>query len=434
MNAATLRRPAILAGGLALAAVTATAPFAAAGDEEPTGPHNEQVALVNETGAQPGDGTKSHINGTAQVTSYNGGYVVFSTDAALVPWDDNDTDDVYLRSRPDGVTVLVSGKGQTVGNDASFEPTISDDGRFVAYSTFSTNLAKKTGSEAVDVVVRDMQGQKTVLVSQSTAGKAGKRNSFFPVISGNGRHVSFQTFSQLGKKDQDRKEDVYVRDLKKATTRQASLLPGASSDVRGSVLNGDISDNGRRVTFGNAEMLWMRDMKAGRTIRFHHEPTSAPCQPFPDLASAGRPVISGDGKYAAFSTCAADLAGDGADFTDIFRIDLATGEIERLTEGNGHSYLPSLSRDGRYLGFGSEASDLVEGDDEGQPDAFRMDLATGEVLRASQGPDGAGGNSLNATTGAAISGDGHSLVYPSYSQNLVAGDISDWEEVFFWHD
>ena len=180
------------------------------------------------------------------------------------------------------------------------------------------------------------------------------------MISGNGRHVSFQTFSRFGRKDQDKKEDVYVRNLKAGTTRQASLLPGPGGDVRGGVLNGDISDDGRLVTFGDAENLWVRDMKAGETTRFHHEPASAPCQPFP-IASAGRPVISGNGEYVAFSTCAADLVGEDAEFTDIFRIELATGEIERLTEGNGFSYLPSLSRDGRYLGLGSEASDLVDG-------------------------------------------------------------------------
>lgn len=433
MNAATLRRPAILAGGLALAAVTATAPLAAAGGDEPTGPHNEQVTLADGTDAQPGDGFKSHINGTAQVASYDGTHVVFSTAAPLVPWDDNATDDVYLRSLTDGVTILVSGTDSKVGNDASYEPTISDDGRYVAYSTFATNLARKTGSEAVDVVVRDMQGTRTELVSRRTDGKPGRRNSFFPVISGNGRHVSFQTFSRLGKKDQDRKEDVYVRNLKADTTRQASLLPGPGGDVRGGVLNGDISDDGRLVTFGDAENLWLRDMKAGETIRFHHEPESAPCQPFP-MASAGRPVISGNGEYVAFSTCAADLAGDDAEVTDIFRVAVATGEIERLTEGNGFSYLPSLSRDGRHLGFGSEADDLVDGDDEGQPDAFRLDVETGEVLRASEGPDGSGGNSLSATSAAAISGDGHSLVYQSYAQNLVAGDESDWQEVFAWHD
>ena len=432
MDATTLRHPAVVAAGLALAAVTATAPFAAAGDTGPSTPHNEQVALVIGTNAQPAK-TKSKINGTAQVASYTGSRVAFSTVAALVPWDDNGTEDVYLRSRSDGVTILVSGTGRQPGNDASFEPTISDNGRYVAYSTFATNLARGTRGEAVDVVVRDMQARRSVLVSQTTAGRPGTRNSFFPVISGNGRHVSFQTFSQLGRKDRDRKEDVYVRALQRGTTRQVSLLPGLGGDVRGSVLNGDISDDGRLVTFGNAEMLWVRDVRAGETIRFHHEPASAPCQPFP-MGSAGRPAISGNGEYVAFSSCAADLAGRTAEATDIFRIELATGEIERVTAGNGHSYHPSLSRSGRHLGLGSEASDLVAGDDEGQPDAFRIDLATGEALRASQAPDGVGGDSLSATSGAALSGDGHTLVYPSYSQNLVADDESSYEEVFAWHD
>ncbi len=431
MNATTLARPASLAVGLALAAVTATAPFATAGETDPTGPSNEQVALVNETNAQPAE-TKSRINGTAQVASYSGSYVVFSTDAALVAWDDNGTDDVYLRSRPDGLTILVSGKGQKPGNDASFEPTISDNGRWVAYSTFATNLAKGTSGEAVDVVVRDMQSDKHVLVSQTTAGKPGTKNSFFPVISGNGRHVSFQTFSRLGVKDQDKKEDVYVRNVKAATTKQVSLLPGGSRDVRGSVLNGDVSDNGRLVTFGNAEMLWVRDMKAGETTRFHQEPKSAPCQPFP-MGSSGRPAISGNGEYVAFSSCAADLPGSG-EVTELYRVALATGEIERVTTGNGHSYLPSLSRSGRYLGLGSDASNLVVGDDEGQEDAFRIDLVTGEILRASQGPDGVGGDSLSASDGVAISGNGHLLVYPSYAQNLVAGDESNYQEIFAWHD
>ena len=409
---------------LSLAALAATFPAHAA-----SAPHNEQVALVNETGAQPQE-TKSHVNGTAQVTTGNGGLVVFSTDAALVPWDDNGTEDVYLRSRSDSTTVLVSGKRGRAGNDASFEPTISADGRYVAYTTAATDLARRTGGEALDVVVRDMQSEQTRLVSQSTSETPGTRNSFFPVISGNGRHVSFQTFSRLGTKDRDRAEDVYVRDLVAGTTRQVSLLPGAGRDVRVGVLNGDVSDTGRWITFGNSEMLWVRDMKAGRTLRFHHEPATAPCNDGA-AGSAGRPVVSGDGRYLAFSSCSTDLVGDRG-IAQIFRVERATGEIAQVTKGDGHSYLPSLSRTGRYLGFGSEATDLVAGDDEGMPDAFRADLGNGEVLRASEGPVGAGGNSWSATVGAAISGDGQHLVYQSYADNLVAGDESDYEEVFLW--
>ncbi len=424
-------RPAMVAGGLALAAVAALAPQATAGD---LAPRNEQVALVNETNAQPE--AKSKLNGTAQVVSYDGTSVVFSTDAALVPWDTNGTDDVYLRN--DGITILVSGKpsGDTMkaGNDASFEPTISDDGRFIAFTTWATNLAKgkDTNGHTLDVVVKDMQTSAITRVSQSTAGFQRDKNSFFPVISGNGRYVSFQTFGVFSKKEDDNKEDVYVRDLKKGTTRQVSLLPGPGGDVRGPVLNGDISDNGRFVTFGNDQMLWVRDMVANETVRFWHEPINAPCQPFP-MGSSGRPVISGNGKYAAWSSCAADLPGTH-ESTNVYRISLETGDIELLVDGDGHSYLPSPSRTGRYLGFGSEATDLVTGDDEGMPDAFRLDTTTDEVLRASQGVDGTGGNSWNATTAAAISGDGHSLAYTSYSSNLVPDDAFDLEEAIVWRD
>lgn len=432
-----IRRPALALSGLAvlaaLVAVAAMAPAAFAADDGDPTPGNHQVALVNETDAQPMN-AKSHINGTANVTTYDGSQVAFSTDAALVPWDTNETDDVYLRV--DGITVLVSGKpnGETMkpGNDASFEPTVSGDGRYIAFTTLATNLAKgkDTNGHTLDVVVKDMQTSAITRVSQSTPGFQRDKNSFFPVISGNGRFVSFQTFGSFSVKDDDSKEDVYVRDVKKGTTRQVSLLPGSNRDVRGSVLNGDVSDSGRFVTFGNDQMLWVRDLVDNTTVRFWHEEISAPCQPFP-IGSSGRPVLSGDGKYAAWSSCSADLPG-GHDQTNIYRTSLETGEIELLVEGNGHSYLPSLSRSGAYLGFGSEASDLVEGDDEGQPDAFRLDVATGTVDRASQNADGDGGNNWSATTAAAISGDGHVVAYTTYSDNLVAGDLYDYEEVLTW--
>ena len=101
-------------------------------------------------------------------------------------------------------------------------------------------------------------------------------------------------------------------------------------------------------------------------------------------------------------------------------------------QGNGHSFLPSLSRSGRFVGFGSEASNLVAGDDEGQTDAFVADMVAGTVVRASQTAGGVGANNVSASTAAAISADGQSLVYTSYADNLVAGDRFDEEEAFVW--
>ena len=251
-----LRRSAA-AAGLALAALATTGP-AYAGIPA----HNEQVVLINETNAQVD--AKSAISGTGQVASYDGRFVVFSTTAPLVAIDTNATDDVYLRDTTDGITILVSQKGGQPGNDASFEPTISDDGRYVAYTTWATNLFKDQNGITLDVAVKDLFTDKTRLVSAATSGKQFKKNSFSPVISGDGSRVSFQSFAPFGGKDQDKREDVYVRDVAHQWTRQVSLTP-LGTDVKPSILNGDISDDGNLVTFGEANDLWVRNVNKGTT-------------------------------------------------------------------------------------------------------------------------------------------------------------------------
>lgn len=421
-----LRTPAV-AAGLALAAtagLVATA-YAAA-------PHNEQVVLVNETNAQAD--AKSMINGTAQVSSADGRFVVFSTAASLVPQDTNDLDDVYLRDTGDGITILVSAKGTRPGNDYSIEPTISGDGRWVAFTTYATNLFKDRNGSTLDVVVKDMQTGRIRLVSADTDGRQYRRNSFFPVISGNGHRVAFQTFAPFGRLDGDKREDVYVHDIAKGWTRQASLT-ARGHDISRSLADGDISDDGRLVTFGNDTDLWVRNLATGQTTRFWHEPAQAPCSGLP-AGSAGRPVISGNGKYVAFSTCSTKMPGADGEFVQVYRMRLSDRSVRLVSQtghgpANDHSYLPSLSTTGRYVGFGSDATDLAP-DTSVDPDAFVADLATGTITRASQSPDGDESNNWSASTAAAISGDGQTLVYESYATNLVADDKYDWEEVFVW--
>ena len=215
-------------------------------------------------------------------------------------------------------------------------------------------------------------------------------------------------------------------------THQASVTPNGK-DISGPLGNGDISADGNLVVFGYNQDLWVHDVATNTTTKFWHERKSPPCQPFP-AGSAGRPVISGNGRYAAFSSCAVTLPGEDGEYSDIYRVRLATGRVTRMSpEGNAHSYLPSLSTSGRYLGFSSDASNLVPGDDEGKADAFVLDTRTGTLIRASEGPDGAGGDNESAINDNAISGDGHTLVYVSYAENLVPGDDVHERKVFAWH-
>ena len=421
-----------LATGLALAALT-TAGLIAAPAYAATTPHNEQVVLHNGTDAQAD--AKSAISGTGQVASYDGRFVVFSTAARLVPQDHNGLDDVYLRDTVDGITILVSQKGGTAGNDYSVEPTISNDGRYVAFTTFATSLFADTNGGVLDVVVKDLFTGRIRLASVGPDGRQKRQNSFAAVISGNGRRVAFQTFAAFGKKDGDKREDVYLRDLSHHWTRQMSVTP-KGADVKPSVLVGDVSDSGGLVTFGDANDLWVRSVATGTTTRFWHEPDSPPCQGFP-VGSAGRPVISGNGKYVAFSSCATKIPGSDGQHGQVYRMDLATRQITLVTTngtaaGDADSFLPSLSRSGRYVGFGSDATNLAGIDSGTNPDAFVADVGDGSIRRASQDAGGAESNSWSASTAAAISGDGHTLVYESYATNLVPQDAFDWEEVFAW--
>jgi Tol biopolymer transport system component len=409
---------------------TTTTTEASAAESEPTGPYNEHVAVTDESQEQLD--FSSYLAGSGQATSHDGSYVVFETAAPLVPWDDNEVEDVYLRDFSSDVTVLVSSRNGEIGNDVSSEPTISADGRYIAFTTWATNLTKSdTNGSTLDVVVKDMQTDRITPASVTSSGKQKDGGSTTPVISDDGSSVSFQSFARLARTDGDRREDVYVRDLDVRRTYHVSRLPNGK-DVRQHVGNGDISGTGDVVVFGDANNLWWRDVPEGRTIRFWHEPSEPPCQPNP-IGSAGRPAISADGRYAAFSSCALDLPKEDGHHADIYRIHLRTGAISRVhRNGDADSYLPSLSRTGRYVGFASDAGDLVPGDTTGMPDAFLADTKTGTVTRASQAPDGSDGDSWSATTDITISGDGQTLVYTSYAHNLIPGDVYDKPEVVAW--
>ena len=424
------RRTAFTLAGLATLTLTAAAVGPATAAVTDGSPTNYRVVLENETGAQPQ--VNSYGSGSGQTATHDGRTVVFATWAALVPSDINDTIDVYMRDLSSDTTILVSARNGKPGNDISSEPTISADGRYVAFTTWADNLtAEDTNGHTLDVVVKDMQRDKIVLASVTNRGKQKAGNSQAPTISDDGRSVSFQSAAHLGRLDKDRDEDVYVRDLDAAVTRQASLSP-AGKDIAGPLLNGDISADGSRVVFGFNENLYVRHVDSSTTERFWHEGDKPSCDHHGG-GTAGRPVISGDGRFAAFSSCTTALPGEDGEFTDIYRMNLRTRKVTRThPAGNGDSYLPSLSYTGRYLGFGSEASNLVDGDDEQREDGFHLDMRTGVLTRVSEGPDGAGGDERSATMDAAISGDGRTLVYVTYATNLVAGDTARFTEVLAW--
>ena len=138
------------------------------------------------------------------------------------------------------------------------------------------------------------------------------------------------------------------------------------------------------------------------------------------------------------SDLASDLvAGDNNSQADIFVRDRTNRIIERVSissdadEGNGPSYSPSISADGRYVAFTSWSSNLVEGDTNGTLDVFIRDRLTETTRRVSVSSAGAEGN--QSSSDSAISADGRTVVFNSSASNLVSGDTNRWVDTFV-HD
>ena len=139
------------------------------------------------------------------------------------------------------------------------------------------------------------------------------------------------------------------------------------------------------------------------------------------------PSISADGRFVAFASEASNLVpGDTNGAWDVFVYDRQTGEITRVSvasdgaQGNGDSGGPAISADGRFVAFYSSASNLVPGDTNGVEDVFVHDRLTGQTTRVSVASDGAQGNDLSWQP--SISADGRFVAFASRASNLVPGD------------
>ena len=151
-----------------------------------------------------------------------------------------------------------------------------------------------------------------------------------------------------------------------------------------------------------------------------------------------QPTISDDGRYVVFASDASNLvAGDTNAVMDVFVHDRQTGATTRVSvdsagaQGNDKSDLPAISDDGRYVVFASDASDLVAGDTNAVMDVFVHDRQTGATTRVSVDSAGAQGNDKSDLP--AISDDGRYVVFASDASDLVAGDTNAVKDVFV-HD
>lgn len=167
---------------------------------------------VSASGAQVSEGAvgKSSVSADGQI-------VAFSSNAADLEAspDTNGMVDIFVRDRAAGTTQRVSVSSSGVqANQWSWKPSVSADGRFVAFESFASNLVVGDTNGDEDAFVRDRSAGTTSAASVSSSGTIGNSNSFSPTLSHSGRYVVFRSgATNLVTGDTNNRSDVFVRDL-----------------------------------------------------------------------------------------------------------------------------------------------------------------------------------------------------------------------------
>ena len=339
-----------------------------------------------------------------------------------------------------GDTTLVSvSSAEVPANRDSGPSDVSADGRFVAFQSTATNLDAADTDADWDVYVRDLATDTTELISRNVIGLGNDGTSWTPSISADGRFVAFSSKSnRLVAGDVSGSVfDVFRHDrLTGLTTLVTGTLGGADGDSYGE----NISADGRFITFGSrATNLVAGDTNGFQDIFVYDAATGLTTR---TTATDGEQAdnhsltsdISADGRFVAFASLASNLvSGDTNVRTDIFVQDRDSGGITKITRGadggeaDGSSFDPRISDDGRYVAFYAEASNLTADSPNSSRRVYWHDRSTGRTRIASRGVNGpsSGGDYISD-----MSGDGRYVVFYSFDNGLTPDDDSSDYDVY----
>jgi Tol biopolymer transport system component len=304
---------------------------------------------------------------------------------------------ILLWDAQTGTSVLASGDlaGTVPTNSICGWPSITPDGRFVAFMSTATNLVTNTLTGEFHLNVRDLHSGSTTLVDMGIDGAGlGVTSVVQPGLSDNGRFIAFEApDGSLVPDDSNKSEDVFVRDTMGAVTELIS---------KHDPLQPSVSPNGPSTL---------------------------------SLLS-----VSAEGSFVAFVSEADNLAPiDTNGYRDVFVRDrlgdatlLVSADMSGTASGNGMSSDPAISADGRYVAFTSTATNLVAGDTNGASDVFVRDLLEGTTQLVSVNTNGFSGH--GASYSPMISPDGRAVLFHSRANDLAAGAFGSGMENLFWRD
>jgi Tol biopolymer transport system component len=388
------------------------------------------------------------------MVSLDGRFVTFTGNATnLVPGDTNHHADAFVHDLSTGVTSCVSvSSAGIIGNLSSGDPRISGDGRLVVYVSTATNLVPGDTNGRDDVFVHDRATGTTTRVNLGGGGVQANDHSVFAAIAAGGRYVSYvSSATNIVGGDTNGFDDVFLHDLQSGTTVRATQGL-ALAQPNASCMGQSLSADGHRVAYWSAasnlvagdtngvEDAFVYDLLTGVTTRVSVD--SAGVQ---GNNKSGHPSLSPDGRWVAFWSNASNLVlGDTNATGDVFLHDMQTGATTRVSvsslgvQGNGNSSAfrqPACSTDGLRVSFTSEATNLVPGDTNGWHDVFVHERASGTTTRVSVSSLGVQSNGQSSPQlPSSISGDGRTVGFDSGASNLVPGDTNGQYDIFVHQD
>jgi len=374
----------------------------------------------------------------------------------------------YLALTPGSVRLASISAAGVQGDDDSLQAAITPDGRYVVFAGAAATLTSGDNNAAGDIFRKDMVSGEVRRVSVAAAGTLANGDSGAPAVSADGSRIVFESLADNLLPDDVADDDVQlfykdavsgeVRKLTSSDAWGAQLTPDGRY-VAYAVMSGQIqridlntgnlqvmsnggTNDDPQITPDGRFMVWSHwannDDPAGIMLLDTQtgviQSVAVDADGNPGSDDAEMPQITPDGRYLVFHTLSRLVSQDSNLLRDVYRKDLQSGAIERVSlsaaggMANGSSTDAHLSDDGRFVVFTSTASNLVAGDTNGFADIFVKDMQTGAVRLVSAAANGAAANAASAV--ARITPDGRFIVFESLASNLVAVDDNGRWDVF----
>lgn len=373
-------------------------------------------------------GAQADAVSSAPSLSRNGRYVAFVSNATnLVSGGQGNPPNVFLHDLLTGQTTLVPiGFAGDAPNNSSSQPSVSEDGRYVAFRSIASNLIVGDTNLSSDIFVRDRALARTLLATQSSQGVIGTDGGWDPAITPDGGLVAFRSFSpNLVVGDTNMDSDVFVRDIVANTTERVSV---SSSEEQGnSTSYGPAISSGRFVVFispasnlvaGDTNFradVFVRDRQLGTTTRVSLANSGDQAD-----EGSGYPTISTDGRFVSFESMATTLTSDGA-FGGIFRRDL--GETAAPTVSLLVASSEAFSPNGDGVKDTTTISATITDDSPPLDWTLSIKNTLGQVVRSWSGSEPSSPASISLVW------DGHDLnggVVPDGQYTVVVTALDHW--------